>query len=221
MIADPVSVAGLVVREVRTGSRDGTPTRVVVARRGYRGEPGDVWNALTDPERIPRWFLPVSGELRVGGRYRFEGNAGGLVQECRAPETFAVTWEMGPVVSWLRVTLTPEDGGTLLELLHEAPVDPELWERFGPSAVGLGWDLGLLGLGLHLDSGEAVDPALAAGLLTSAEGVEFVRTAAEGWASAAAADGDETTAAREAAERTVAAYTAAPGDDVPGNGTAG
>ena len=29
----------------------------------------DVWDACTNPERIPRWFLPVSGDLRLGGRY--------------------------------------------------------------------------------------------------------------------------------------------------------
>ena len=39
----------------------------------------DLWDTVTNPERIPRWFLPISGELRVGGRYQFEGNAGGTI----------------------------------------------------------------------------------------------------------------------------------------------
>ncbi len=81
------------------------------------------------------------------------------MQECRAPETFAVTWEFGEMVSWLTVTLTEADGGAVLELAHEAPVDPQMWTQFGPGAVGVGWDLGLMALGLHLESGAAVDPA--------------------------------------------------------------
>ena len=36
-------------------------------------------DALTDPERIGRWFLPISGDFRLGGRYQFEGNAGGKI----------------------------------------------------------------------------------------------------------------------------------------------
>ena len=95
----------------------------------------------------------MSGDLREGGTYQLEGNAGGTVERCTAPESFAVTWEYGGTVSWLEVTLTEADGGTTLELVHEAPVDPEFWALFGPGAVGLGWDLGLLGLGMYVEIG--------------------------------------------------------------------
>ncbi|WP_236835908.1 SRPBCC family protein [Blastococcus sp. KM273129] len=215
---DPVATAGLVTREVRTGSRDGAPTRIAVARRTYRADRAQVWGALTDAERLPRWFLPVSGELRAGGRYQLEGNAGGVVERCDEPESFAVTWEFGGMLSWLQVTLSPSDGGTELELVHEAPVDPEFWAQFGPGAVGVGWDLALMGLGLHLDSGAPVDPEVAATFTLTPEGVEFVRRAAAGWGEAAAADGDDPTAAREAADRTVAFYTTPPSGDAPGAG---
>ena len=30
----------------------------------------DLWEALTSAERIPRWFAPVSGDLRLGGRFQ-------------------------------------------------------------------------------------------------------------------------------------------------------
>ena len=56
------------------------------------------------------------------------------------------------MMSWLEVKLTPADDGTTLELIHEAHVDPDLWDQFGPGAVGVGWDLALLGLGLYVDS---------------------------------------------------------------------
>lgn len=43
-----------------------------------------MWDACTDPERIPRWFLPISGDLRLNGRYQLEGNAGGAITEAAA-----------------------------------------------------------------------------------------------------------------------------------------
>ena len=63
MTIDPLATAGLVAREVRTGSRDEAPTKIVIARRTYPTGQADLWDALTNPDRIPRWFLPVSGEL--------------------------------------------------------------------------------------------------------------------------------------------------------------
>jgi uncharacterized protein YndB with AHSA1/START domain len=207
---DPVATAGLVTREVRSGERDGTPTKIAVARRTYAAERADVWDAVTSPERLPRWFLPVSGDLSVGGRYQLEGNAGGVVEECEAPERFAVTWEFGGGTSWLEVRLAESDGGTTLELLHESPVVPEFWDQYGPGAVGVGWDLALMGLGLHLESQQDNDPAAAEAWTLSPDGVEFVRHASTGWARAATEDGDDEAAAHEAAARTVAFYTTPP-----------
>jgi len=207
---DPVTAAGLVAREIRTGSRDGRPTRIAIARRRYAAQRPDVWDTLTNPERLPRWFLPVSGDLVLGGRYQLRGNAGGVVETCDAPETLSVTWEYGDQLSWVRVDLSETDGGTTLELAHEAHVDPELWAQFGPGAVGLGWDLALYALALHLVEGSAVDPAEGAAWPTTPEGTRFVRAAGESWAAAAIADGDDPGEARAAAERAVAAYTTSP-----------
>lgn len=211
VIEDPVGVAGLVAREVRRSTRDGVPTRVAVARRTYGTDRGDLWQALTDPERIPRWFLPVTGDLSVGGRYQTEGNAGGVVERCAEPESFAVTWEFGEMVSWLTVSLTPAAAGTVLELVHEAPVDPAMWEQFGPGAVGVGWDLALMALGLHLAAdGAPVDPAAGLAFPTTPPGRAFVEAAATGWAEAAVADGDPAETARAAGRATTAFYTGDP-----------
>ena len=112
------------------------------------------------------------------------------------------------MISWLSVTLSAVDEGTELELVHEAPVDPERWTQFGPGAVGVGWDLSLLGLGLHL-AGDPVPnaPAEAVAFATSEEGSGFVRQSGLSWAAAAVADGDEEEPAHEAAERTIGFYT--------------
>ncbi|MCX4091403.1 SRPBCC family protein [Nocardia sp. alder85J] len=207
LLEDPIATAGLVAREVRTGSRDGVTTRIAVARRWYPTDRADLWDALTSADRLPRWFLPVEGELKVGGRYQLVGNAGGVIEECDEPRRLAVTWEMGPVVSWLAVGLSGEGDGTVLELVHEAPVDPEFWTRYGPGAVGVGWDLALMGLGLHIESGAPVDPEVGATFPITPGGREFTHAAATAWAQAATADGDDPEAARAAGERTFAFYT--------------
>ncbi|HRW38896.1 MAG: SRPBCC family protein [Acidimicrobiales bacterium] len=218
---DSVAMAGLVDREVRSGERDGQATRIVVARRRYGTDVDDLWTALTDPERLPRWFLPVSGDLREGGTYQTEGNAGGDILRCEAPSLLSLTWMMGERISWLELRLSPDGDGTILELVHEAPDDAEgraFWAEYGPGAVGIGWDLALLGLGWHLDSGEALDPTEAMGYPLTPEGRAFVEAAAGSWAAAATVDGDDADAAGAAAERTVAFYTTLPDGDAPPEG---
>ena len=113
-----------------------------------------MWDACTNPLRIPRWFLPVSGDLRLGGRYQLEGNAGGTIERCDPPRGFTATWEFGGRVSWIEVRVTAgADGRTRLEIEHLAPLDAAGWAEFGPGAVGVGWDMALVGLAIHLSSG--------------------------------------------------------------------
>ena len=79
-------------RTLAPGERDGAGTHVQTIAQTYRAPIDDVWDAFTSVERIPRWFLPVSGDLRLGGRYAIEGNASGTVESCDAPRSFGVTW---------------------------------------------------------------------------------------------------------------------------------
>jgi uncharacterized protein YndB with AHSA1/START domain len=189
---------------------------VVVASRAYDTSIEDLWDALTNAERIPRWFLPISGELRLGGRYQFQGNAGGEITACEPPARLAVTWEgPGGPTSWVTLTLEPEsDARTRLTLEHMAHLgDGAFWDRFGPGAVGVGWDGAMRGLGLHLSTGAAVDPAKAMAWSMSDEGKAFSRACAEAWGQAAIASGDDPAKARASAERTAAFYTGAPVPD--------
>jgi uncharacterized protein YndB with AHSA1/START domain len=65
---------------------DGSGERVsVLLRRGYDASIDDVWDAVTQPDRIKRWLMPISGELRVGGSFQLEGNAGGEILTCEPP----------------------------------------------------------------------------------------------------------------------------------------
>jgi uncharacterized protein YndB with AHSA1/START domain len=207
MDIDVDSLIGATTREVVTGERDGTTTRAVRASRTFDTTVEDLWSAGTDPERIPRWFLPVTGDLRVGGRYQTEGNAGGEILVCDRPHHLGVTWEMGGGMSWLDVRLSAaDDGGTRLELTHTVPVDPH-WTEFGPGAVGLGWDLALMGLVLHVATGEAVDPEEVAAWQATPAALDLMTRASDGWCRADIADGAPAGDAEARAARTLAAYT--------------
>jgi hypothetical protein len=84
----------------------------------------------------------------------------------------------------------------------------EHWARFGPGAVGVGWELSLLGLGRHIASGGvAVDRKAAGEWMASEAGKAFLCASAKAWAEAHAAGGADPKLAREMAERTAAAYT--------------
>jgi uncharacterized protein YndB with AHSA1/START domain len=195
-------------RQVGTQVLEAGEARVVTIARTYPAPVEDVWDACTRAERIPRWFLPVSGDLRPGGRYQLEGNASGTIERCDPPHGFAATWEYGGDVSWIELRLSAAaGGGTLLRLEHIAHVDDERWAQFGPGAVGVGWDLGLLGLALHLESGEPVDRDRFEAWSASQEGRDFMERSSDGWREASIAAGTAREAAEAAAQRTTAFYT--------------
>ncbi|WP_019182086.1 SRPBCC domain-containing protein [Microbacterium yannicii] len=204
-----------VTRGVATIDVDGAPSHVQTLTQEYPSPISDVWDAVTSAQRIPRWFLPVEGDLRLGGRYQFEGNAGGEVLECAPPHggaaRYRVTWEYGGGVSWLEVSLTASgEDRTLLQLEHTArasDVPPGFWEQFGPGATGVGWDGGLLGLALHLSGSGDLPPEAAQEWAVSDEGKAFYRAAASSWGAAHAASGADPEAAAQAADNTFGFYT--------------
>jgi hypothetical protein len=76
--------------------------------------------------------------------------------------------------SIVTVALRSADDGTELSLEHVAVVPPEFWDEYGPGAVGVGWDLSLIGLGAHLDGIQLgtpeqmdADPAVRAAMTAS------------------------------------------------------
>ncbi len=200
------------INQVRraVGSRvmEAGQARVVTLGQTYEGSLEDVWDACTNRERIPRWFLPISGDLRVGGRYQLEGNASGTVERCDPPNSFAATWEFGGQISWIEVRLSEVDGGRVrLELEHIFHVDDDRWAQFGPGAVGVGWDLTLSGLARHLAGRPPVTPAEFAVWLGSEDGREFVARSNDLWRQASVTAGTSAAEAQEAARRNLAFYT--------------
>ena len=179
---------GAIERTVsRTPREDGGENVTVLARRTYRSDPEDTWSALTDPSRIARWFMPISGDLRVGGNFQLEGNAGGDILECDRPHRFRVTF--GAETSFLEIRLSPDgDGATTLELEHTVPIEMAQ-SGAGAMWVGPGWDGAMMGLGLYFAGEVADDPVAAA---NSPEAVAFNAKSVQAWADVVEASGTAT-----------------------------
>ena len=196
---------GAVERSVSALERDGRPGRAVTLSRSYRATVEHLWDALTSRERLLRWFLPVAGDLEAGGRYQLEGHAGGVITACERPSRLALTWEFGADVSWVEVRISPAGSGARLTLTHAAHLSGH-WNEYGPGATGVGWELGLLGLWIHL--AHPAEPKLDdAAFAASRDGKAFLTGSSEGWERAAVAAGTDPGAARAAARRTAAFYT--------------
>jgi len=210
---DVIHEINAIRRQVGTRVLEAGQARTITVTRVYNAAVEDVWDACTNPERIPRWFSPISGELREGGRYQLQGNAGGTIQRCSAPHGFSATWEYGDEVSWIELRLAPEaDGRTRLELEHIAHVGDERWAQFGPGAVGVGWDLGLMGLAGHLGAGKTVEPGEFEAWSASDEGRQFMTLSSQAWGEASIAAGTEPGQARAAVQGTTAFYTGTPAE---------
>lgn len=190
-------------RRIAAHNDDRGEVRCVIVSRTYDASLSEVWDACTNAKRIARWFLPVTGDLRSGGRYQLEGNAGGTINRCDSATGFSASWEFGGEITWIELSLAPNEGDTtLLELIHIVPAD-EKWAKFGPGTVGLGWDLALIGLAAHLastDGERGIPPTWAEG----DEGIHSIRLSSEQWHQANLAAGAKPDDAHAAAERTTA-----------------
>ena len=209
MSFDIESHLGAVERSVSAVERDGRPARAVTLARSYDTTLEDLWDAVTNRERIPRWFSPISGELELGGRYQLDGNAGGVITACDQPTHLALTWEFGGDVSWVEVQLSDAGAGRArLTLTHTAHLSKH-WDEYGPGATGVGWELGVMALAIHL--ARPTEPRLdEEAFAASAEGKRFMTGSSEGWGQAAIAFGTDAEAALAAARRTTAFYTGEP-----------
>ena len=201
---------GATSREVGESQRDGKPTRIVRASRTYPTSQQDLWSALTEKERICRWFGEVSGDFELGGRYTIKDNADGKITGCEPPKSLALTWEIGSNVSWVSVTVEEAKDGSLLTLEHEMPTDPESethWAQYGPGATGVGWELAFIGLDMHLsgDGQSSLDAGSA--WAEAAQGKATLRTWAEDWAKAHVKAGEPAETANDMADRTAGFYT--------------
>jgi len=160
----------------------------IVLRRSYDAQIEDVWDAVTNPDRMKRWFLPVSGDLRVGGTFQLEGNAGGEILRCEPPRLLKVTFGGPTSLVELRLT-SAADSSTTLELEHTVPIEMA-GSGAGALYVGPGWDGALMALGLFFQGEVSDDPVAAA---NSPQGQEFSRQSVFAWATVVESSGTAST----------------------------
>lgn len=148
----------------------GPDTVGVELSRVYVASERELWESVTDPSRLENWFEPVAGDLRPGGRLRFDSGVTAEIRDCVPEERLLLQWDDGTPAT-LGITLSDGDPGTRLTLTWTGPRD-EQWDMFGPALVGIGWDSALVALALHL----AMDTEAADG-----EEETFIRRLAGEW----------------------------------------
>lgn len=197
MIIDIDNQIGATSRQVAQQHTERGETVVVTLERRYAAEVADVWQAITDPDRVRRWFLPLTGDLREGGTFQLENHAGGDIMTCEPPRHLVVTF--GGESSIVDVVLAGEGDQTLLKLTHSVPIELA-GSGAGALYVGPGWDGALLGIAQYL-AGEVVsDPVAAA---NTPEVQDFNVSSIKEWIAAVeasdTADADTISAAQQAA----------------------
>jgi uncharacterized protein YndB with AHSA1/START domain len=211
---DIVREIDAITREVGTKTIPAGDGQTVTLTRDFDAGIEDVWDALTTADRISRWFLPIELDARIGGRYQLTGQAGGEVLECQRPSRFKITWAYGEnitpeQISEVEVQLTSlGERRTRLRMEHAAVSPPEMWDQFGPGAVGVGWDQGLLGLSLYLATGATVEDPVAWQL--SPEGIDYATRSSRAWGAANLASGADPEVVERNIEATTAFYTTVP-----------
>jgi uncharacterized protein YndB with AHSA1/START domain len=122
----------------------------------YDTDIDDLWSALTDPDRLARWFATVEGDLRVRGQFQAcftsSREAPGRIDVCQAPDRLMVTIEPGsPDETVMEAVLTPEGEQTRLVIEERGLRLEDVAEH------GAGWQTHLEDLATHLAGGERGD----------------------------------------------------------------
>jgi hypothetical protein len=60
MMIDIARQIGAVSRDVSRQHTESGETVAVTLQRRYDADQADVWQAITDPDRVRRWFLPLT-----------------------------------------------------------------------------------------------------------------------------------------------------------------
>ena len=121
----------------------------VVFDRHYATTPADLWQACTDPDRLARWFAPVSGDLRPGGEFAVHFDDGDVphcrVVSCEAPRRLVWEWPIREVPNVVTAEVSADGEGSRLVLRHA---------RLTPAQVAgyaAGWDTYVRSLDAHVD----------------------------------------------------------------------
>jgi uncharacterized protein YndB with AHSA1/START domain len=121
-------------------------TDVISFELDLKHGPEKVWRALTDPELLAEWLLPVSGlQLAPGTAFTFktqpypgwDGTVKCKVLESETHKKLSYTWVVGDMAldTVVTFTLTPTDSGTRLSLVQSG-FKPDQKQNFGGARYG-------------------------------------------------------------------------------------
>ena len=107
--------------------------------------PEKVWRALTDPELLAEWLLPVI-DLRLEPQAAFtfttqpypgwDGTVNCRILEVEAPRKLSYSWVVGDTLDTVvTFTLAPTASGTLLSLVQSG-FKPDQKQNFGGARYG-------------------------------------------------------------------------------------
>jgi uncharacterized protein YndB with AHSA1/START domain len=132
----------------------------------YDTDIGDLWSAITDPDRLARWFGEVDGELSQGGEFRVRiadaGERTGRVEACEPPQLLVVTTRetdesyrsgqgVPPFDAVWEITLTADGDQTILVIeVKGMPVDKIAF-------YGAGWQIHAENLATYILGGQPGD----------------------------------------------------------------
>jgi uncharacterized protein YndB with AHSA1/START domain len=127
--------------------------RVAVFTRIYPTSIEDLWDACTNPERLRRWYVPVTGDLRLGGTFEQVNMGSGTIVACEQPHFLKLS--LGGGVDEIELRLSSGDGEdtTTLELRHATTLDShEIGGQVYDAifCMGGGYYPRLMALDLHL-----------------------------------------------------------------------
>jgi uncharacterized protein YndB with AHSA1/START domain len=116
----------------------------------------DLWDAVTDPDRLARWIGTVTGDLRPGGTIAVsltsKYEAPGRVDVCERPHRLLVTFDPGTDEETVVEAVLTEDGaGTRLT------VEERSFPAERAPDHGAGWQAHLEDLAAHLAGRDPVD----------------------------------------------------------------
>jgi uncharacterized protein YndB with AHSA1/START domain len=122
----------------------------------YDTDIDDLWSAITQPERLARWVVKVTGDVASGGDFGLEITSGwqgfGRVDICEAPRRLRVTsWSDEDAPGVIEATLAEEGGGTRL-VIEESGLPLDVYP-----AHGAGWQAHIEDLGDYLAGRERRD----------------------------------------------------------------
>lgn len=139
--------------ELRHTTISAGEARVAVFTRTYPTTVEDLWDACTDPERLRRWYVPVTGDLRLGGTFQQVNMGSGTIVACEPPHLLKLSLGNGADEIELRLSAGVADGTATLELQHATTLDSHDigGQRYDAIfCMGGGYYPRLLALDLHL-----------------------------------------------------------------------